>query len=105
MDARTQALSGAVQNILVRWCEQNNIAYLDHSIIIQILQAGQKAGLKFVDENAEFPTNPDVPEKYNELACGPEDDTDNIARGYYLQAQQDMKDAGWEKTKPIEVEE
>ena len=49
----------------------------------------------------ELPWDEDIPKEYNELACGAEDDTDNIARQCYLLAQADMLKAGYVATIPI----
>ena len=55
-------------------------------------------------DSKELPTNPEVPPKFNDLACGPEDDSDNISRSFYLLAQQDMLNAGWRPVKEIKKE-
>ena len=54
--------------------------------------------VKLADDQ-NLPVNTNIPTEFNELACGPEDDTDNVARGSYLLAQQDMLAAGWCKVK------
>ena len=57
------------------------------------------------DEGRELPLNPEVPLKFNDLACGAEDDSDNIARSFYLLAEADMLKAGWRPVKEIKKEE
>ena len=52
-----------------------------------------------------LPWNEDIPKEYNELACGAEDATDNIAKAAYELSQQDMLKDGYTATGPlIEVE-
>jgi len=70
----------------------------------QVLRACKDKGMAFVVDR-ELPTNPDIPEEFNELACGPEDDTDNCSRAGYLMAQQDMLSAGYKPFEEIDIEE
>lgn len=65
-----------------------------HNIVRGILAIPEIA---IVDREAELPKNNNVPEEFNELACGAEDDIDNVARSYYLMAQQEMLKDGWIK--------
>ena len=47
-------------------------------------------GIRIEVDNQDLPENEDIPKEFNELACGAEDDSDNVARACYLLAQQDM---------------
>src|SRR3990167_1638412 len=47
-------------------------------------------GIAILAEDQSLPINSEIPTEFNEDACGAEDDTDNVAREYYLLAQQDM---------------
>lgn len=53
--------------------------------------------LAVIDRKAELPWNEDIPKEFNELACGAEDDSDNVSRRAYMLAQQDMLKGGWVK--------
>ena len=53
----------------------------------------------------ELPWDEDVPREYNELACGAEDDSDNIARAFYIGAQEDILKAGYVAVEPLIAKE
>ena len=70
----------------------------------ELIEKYEKGELLEKADNQDLPENEDIPKEFNELACGAEDDSDNVARACYLLAQQDMLKDVWVKCKVKELE-
>ena len=77
-----------------------SITQCAHRIVAHILSAD---GIEIRADDQGLPTNEDIPVEFNELACGAEDESDNVARACYLLAQQDMLKPDSEGRKFIKV--